>query len=390
MREYLITDFGAISDTDIPQTDAVQKAIDACRDNGGGRVVIPKGTFTIASVRIWSDTELYLQSGAVLQGSENCDDYVSFDAPEHITLRTDMEMIPEYYHRSWSEYRRAMIAAYGETCISIIGEEGSVIDGRDCFDPNGEEGFRGPHGIFLASCENVKLSGYTAQNCGNFMHELNCCKNVHMKNVTCLAGHDATHFHYAENVIIEDCNFMTGDDCIAGIGFKNVIIRRCKINTSCQCFRTGGSNMLVEDCHFYGPGYYPHRYTIVKGRDNILPREQGRHNTVSFMMFFASTTYPAKEPADNIVIRNCLIENVDKLLDYVDGRLDRIQKGGTLAGLTLENVRFTGLKEASHIIGNEDVKFTLKLKNTSFEFVPEATEKSLVSADSENVKIIVL
>ena len=78
-------------------------------------------------------------------------------APEGVELRTDMELICEYYKTifdkdPWDTYRRAMISAYGESNIAIIGEEGSVIDGRDCFDPDGEEGFRGPHGIFMTNC----------------------------------------------------------------------------------------------------------------------------------------------------------------------------------------------------------------------------------------------
>jgi hypothetical protein len=103
---------------------------------------------------------------------------------------------------------------------------------------------------------------------------------------------------------------LTGDDPIAGINIHNLIIRNCKINSSCNAFRIGGVDILVEDCHIYGPGYYPHRVTIVKNRYEVLPREAGRHNMLALVDYFASYVYP-DEPSRNIVFRNCLIENLD-------------------------------------------------------------------------------
>lgn len=51
--------------------------------------------------------------------------------------------------------------------ISIIGEKGSCIDGNNCFDAQGEELFRGPHGITFFNCSNIFLKGYTVENSGN-------------------------------------------------------------------------------------------------------------------------------------------------------------------------------------------------------------------------------
>ena len=64
--------------------------------------------------------------------------------------------------------------------------------------------------------------------------------------------------------------------CVAGINIKDLTVKNCEINTSCQAFRIGGHDILVEDCHIWGPGYYPHRKTVVQGKGVELPREQGR------------------------------------------------------------------------------------------------------------------
>ena len=342
MNRYLITDYGVKENCDALQTKEFQAVLDLCK-NGGGIVVVPKGRFYISSVRMWSDTTLYLETGAEIYGSDNCDDYEVYST-EGVEMRSDMELISQYYGTPWETYRRAMISAYGEKNISIIGEMNSVIDGVNCYDPNGEEGYRGPHAIFLTCCENVLFEGYTARHSGNFLHEANNCKNLTMRRVTCLGGSDGIHLHCTEDALIEDCLFKTGDDCIAGINIRNLLVRRCILNTSCNMFRIGGLNIRVEDMYAYGPGYYPHRKTVVLGKNKELPREQGRHNLIQLVDYFASTNYPF--PPSDIHFKNCVIDNAQGILWY---RADTgtLQSGSHLGTLTLENVCFTDLKENS-------------------------------------------
>ncbi|MBQ7339035.1 MAG: right-handed parallel beta-helix repeat-containing protein [Clostridia bacterium] len=364
---YVITDYGVIADSDALQTAAVQRVLDMCRE-GGGTVVVPAGSFVVSSLRMWSDTTLYLCAGAKLLGSEECGDYEVFEVPEGVQLRTDMELIVDYYNQEpWAEYRRAMISAYGEKNISIIGEEGSLIDGRDCYDPNGEEGFRGPHGLFITNCENVTMRGYTIANNGNFMHQLDNCQSVTMEDVTCLAGHDGIHLHHCVHTRLTRCRFITGDDCIAGINVKDLVVRDCEMNTSCQVFRIGGNDILVENCRMYGPGYYPHRMTVVRGKNDVLPREAGRHNLISVICHFASKPFPAEQPYGNFVFRNCTIDYADCLLHYY-ADFGSLESGAYLGDLTLENVKITNLAHPADIRPSEKVPLTVTLKNVSVDF----------------------
>jgi polygalacturonase len=92
-----------------------------CKDKVG-TVVIPSGTFKTGGLRMWSDTELYLCSGAKLVGSDICEDYEVYSVPEGIELRTDMELITQYYeNRPWDSYRRAIISVYGGKNIRFTG-----------------------------------------------------------------------------------------------------------------------------------------------------------------------------------------------------------------------------------------------------------------------------
>ena len=378
--KYCVTDYGVKVNCDTLQTKAFQRVFDLCKKQGG-TVVVPKGKYCVAALRMWSNTTLYLESGAELYGSEECDDYEVFPIPEGVEMRSDMEVISQYYGTPWETYRRAIITAYGEKNISIIGEPNSVIDGRNCYDPNGEEGYRGPHIIFLSCCENVLFEGYTARHSGNFLHEANNCKNVTMRRVTCLGGSDGIHLHCTKNTLIEDCLFKTGDDCIAGINVKDLLVRRCILNTSCNLFRIGGTNIHVKDCYAYGEGYYPHRMTVVKGKNEELPREQGRHNTLFLVDYFANKNYPEK-PSD-IHFEDCVFENIHSPLYY---RADSsfIQNGIYLGEFTLKNVRFTDLKDPSVPMATKDNPLKIVMENVSVHFQAPRGQKELFTVEENS------
>ena len=385
MKEYRVTDYGVKADCLDLQTKEFQAVLDLCKD-AGGKVVVPKGKFYLAAVRMWSNTTLYLESGAQLLGSEECDDYEIFDVPDGVEMRSDMELITQYYGKTWDTYRRAMITAYGQENISIVGEPGSVLDGRNCYDPNGEENYRGPHIIFLTCCKNVLFEGYTAQHSGNFLHEANNCRNLQMRRVTCLGGSDGIHLHCTEDAVIEDCLFKTGDDCIAGINVKNLSVKRCILNTSCNLFRMGGVNVHVEDCYAYGPGYYPHRMTVVKGKHDELPREEGRHNTLWLVEYFSSVNYLC-QPSD-LHFKNCVFENIKGLLFYM-ADANPLQCGTRWGTMTLENVRFTDLKETAVPWAAAESPLTVELKNVSATFHPSVSATKLIQlCDGSNTVVV--
>ena len=176
------------------------------------------------------------------------------------------------------------------------------------------------------------------------------------------------HLHCTKDALIEDCQFKTGDDCIAGINIQNLTVRRCVFNTSCNLFRMGGVGIYVEDCYAYGPGYYPHRKTVVKGKNDELHRTEGRHNLLWLVDYFASTNYPFT-PSD-MHFKNCVIENAEGIL-YYPADSDSLHSGTHIREFTLENVRFTDLKQNSVVWNTED-PITIRMKNVTFTFSEES------------------
>jgi polygalacturonase len=70
-----VLDFGAKGDGLTKNTAAIQKALDACAENGGGTVLVPEGVYLTGSLILHANTTLQLASHANLLGSSDIADY---------------------------------------------------------------------------------------------------------------------------------------------------------------------------------------------------------------------------------------------------------------------------------------------------------------------------
>lgn len=338
-------------------TDEIQQVIDTCRDNGGGRVIIPKGEYPIASLMLYSGITLYLEAGTKLVGSANWQDYTNFHVPStlayhHSRRVIDLWNLPPHYFN-------AMITAVEAENVAIIGEEGSEINGSDCFDPNGEEKFRGPMGIVMCKCSGITLRGYTFADSANWSHQLDSCKNVQIDHVTVLAGHDGFNLHHCTNVCIEECQIKTGDDCIAGYDARNVFIKNCYMNTSCNAFRFGGVNLMVEKCVVEGPGIYPHRVS-------------GRHNLLYAFEYYSLQDDDIRENSGNWKISECKFRNIDGFIHYVFGDEKEHQTNRPMEHVLVENSEITGLLKTSEYKGPEGTSGSIVFSKVTIGFREEA------------------
>lgn len=355
MKQFLITDYGAVSGRETLQTEKIQACIEACREAGGGEVLIPAGTFLIGSLRLYSNMTLHLQSGAVLLGSKDYRDYTDFHVPTTIKYLYD-----EYYIKAWnlpSYYFYGLITAFQAENVQVIGEQGSVIDGQDTFDVNGEEKFRGPMGIIMSQVRNLHLEGYTFQNSANWSHTLDGCQELAIENVTIKAGHDGFNLHHSSDIQVKDCRLESGDDCFAGYDIKNLHVSNCYLNTACNALRIGGEKLIFEGCIFEGPGHYPHI-------------SEGTHYTHGIFKYYSMDADAIDNPATGIVLKDCSMKDVEKLLVYDNGNKSFMQDNQPLKDVTLENVRIIGLAKTSVFKGNGS-PVTLKLRNVQIDCFKE-------------------
>ncbi len=305
-------------------TGIIQMAIDSCAADGGGVVIFPAGSFLCGGIQLKSNVTLQLDKGSIIKGSDKYADYQN----------------------------DAFIYGKDLTDIAITGE--GVIDGVDCYNPKGEEGFRGPHCIRLINCKNITLQGFTIKNSANWAINCRYCSFDTVKNVTILGGHDGLHTRFCNNFTVTGCDFRTGDDAFAGNDNRNFVITDCKINTSCNGFRMGCLNLTVERCKMWGPGEYIHKI-------------QKRKNMLSAFVHFSPKDERSALKSGNWLIKDIMIENVDHVYNY-NFEKGLWQTGQPVTTVRFEKVKATGILSAFNIIGDEKMNFNLDVQNSLFSF----------------------
>ncbi len=305
-------------------TQKIQKSIDSCFAIGGGTVHIPKGKYISGSLVLKSNVKLFLAKGAILQGSNDYHDYQN----------------------------DAFIYAKDAENISIEGE--GIIDGVDCFNPNGEENFRGPHCIRFLDCKNLIIRGVQIQQSANWAINCRYCSNGIVKNVSIRGGHDGLHTRFCKDFKVSNCDFRTGDDAFAGNDNQNFEIKDCKINTSCNGFRMGGENIKVSQCTLWGPGEYQHK-------------SQKRNNMLAAFVYFSPADEHPKLISKNWQLKDIKVSNVDNFYVY-NFKNGLWQTGKPLSTIIFENIEAKGLERAFEIDGGNDKKTQITIKNSQFSF----------------------
>ena len=408
---FSVLEYGAVANKDTVQTEFFQKALDECFLAGGGEVVVPEGEYIIGDIRIRSNTTLHLMENAVLLGSNNPKDYFNINADKLEPLPEEQNTLAIWYYPfEWikmgggfkkhlytvgSRWSYGLIRAAFAENIAVIGEKGSKINGRNVYDPEGEENYRGPHAINMHFCKNVKFSGYTVENSSNWAHAIFQSDNISFSNLTVLAGHAALHTRACTNVSIENCKLITGDDAIAGFDNLDVVVRNCEISSACSAFRFGGNNILVENCNVYGPCKYQFRGSFSQEEKvaGVTVSDKGRNNMLSFWTNFVTDDLPPRKIPGYITIRNCTIKNADRMLHLNLSGNEPWQRGVPPTDITFENVKIENVKFGLTAYGIENSPMVLNLKNIEYSFSEDCEETAMIRAaycneiNLENVKV---
>ncbi len=381
-----VTDFGAVANSNAVQTEAFQKALDHLFLAGGGEVEVPAGAYIVGDIRLRSNTTLHLLENAVLKGSKNPKDYRNILQDKLEPLPTKQATDARWYspyewkklgggfkthlYTAGSYWNYGIIRAVYAENIALIGEKGSLIDGNHVFDAEGEENYRGPHTINMHFCKNIKLYGYTVKDSSNWAHAIFKSEKIHFENLTVLAGHDAIHTRACSDVEILNCKLITGDDCIAGFDNINVTVKNCEISSACSAFRYGGYNILVENCHIYGPCKYPFRGSLsaedkISG-EHTAASAKARYNMLSLLTNFVSSDLPVRHAPGKIVFRNCLVENADRFLHLNLSGNEPWQIGHPPKDITFEKIKAKNISLGVYCYGDCEVPVTLNLEDIDY------------------------
>jgi polygalacturonase len=252
-RDFLITDFGAKAGGVESNTVPINKAVEACYKNGGGRVVVPPGIFRTGTIVLKDYVELFLEPGATLSASID---------------RNDFPLQPQPTYRSLKDAGgwRALIYASGANHIAVTGS--GIIDGNGAQQKPGPDAKTGdmdgrPRNILFISCKHVRVEGIYMRNSGIWnQHYLNCEDVVVDKiNVYNHANrnNDGIDIDGCRRFILSNSIFDTDDDavCLKSTGpapCEDVVITNCIVSSFCNAIKagtesTGGfKNIAISNC----------------------------------------------------------------------------------------------------------------------------------------------
>lgn len=232
--DYNIIHYGAVPDTSVLSTQAIQMAIDTCSASGGGRVVVPSGKYKTGTIILKSGVHLHLEQGAILFGSRNISDYLRIK-PAFIALRTKVET-------------RQLIFAEEAENIGISGF--GTIDGQgEAFEKvPGNEGITRPHMIQIINCREVRIENVKMQSSGAWMQHYLACNHLTIRGINVFnhanKNNDGIDIDGCENVVISDCIIDSDDDGIclkstSSAGCENIVITNCLVSSHCNALKMG-------------------------------------------------------------------------------------------------------------------------------------------------------
>ena len=305
-------------------TEQIQQAIDSVASAGGGTVLFRKGKYITGDLKLKSKVTVQFEEGVILESSSNLSDFGDWN---------------------WTN---GLIMGDSLKDIRIIGE--ALLDGIDLINPEGEEGFRGPHVIRLTNCDSLVIRDITIKRSANWAVNCRNCTNGIIENVKIRGGHDGIHTRFCKDFQIRDCDIRTGDDAFAGNDNQNFEIENCKVNTSCNAFRFGCYNLVVKKCSIWGPGEYEHL-------------SQHRNNTLSAFTHFSPPDEDPQLLNGKWLIQDVTIDRVDQIFNY-NFRDGLWQTGRPLTQITIADLKATNLKKAFNMIGDTARSLKLDIRNS--------------------------
>ncbi|MGN0149434.1 MAG: glycoside hydrolase family 28 protein [Clostridia bacterium] len=198
-----VCEYGVLGDGTTNNTKSIAKVIEIAEKRGGGVIYFPPGQYVTGTIELKDNMTLYLDSGAVILGSVNPDDYPM------ITKET-----LKGYNR---EGHSGLIKAFKCENVTIKGR--GVVDGRGMNWWNNPKNEHRPRAIQPILCNNVLIDGITIKNSAMWTVHPVCCNNVTINGITIKNPSDSPNTdginpESCSNVHISNCTIDVGDDCL--------------------------------------------------------------------------------------------------------------------------------------------------------------------------------
>jgi polygalacturonase len=410
--DFAIADFGAVAGSGNLCTESIQRAIAACVAAGGGRVVVPKGEFLTGAIHLQSKVELHLDDGAVLNFSTyprqylpvvftrfegmECYNYspliYAIDAHD-VAVTGSGTLDGQASTENWWSWKGSKNAAPGTKNQTVARKRlGQMVDDKIQVNERrfGEGSYLRPSFVEMYRCRNVLIEGVRIRR--SPMWELHPCMstNVIVRGVEIVShgpNNDGCDPESCRDVLIENCTFDTGDDCVAiksgrnndgrriGLPSENIVVRGCTMRDGHGGVVIGSEisggcrNVFAEDCQMDSP--HLERVLRLKSNaarggviENIYMRNVrvGRvaDAVLQIDFLYEEGKNGAFAPrASNIVMERVQVKETPRVLDVAGF------PGAKIEGVRVCNSTFEKVSKENRIQDAEDVQLIGCKSNTT-------------------------
>lgn len=324
---FNVTSHGAIDDGRTMNTDAIQSAIDAAHEAGGGQVLIPEGRFLTGSVILKSNVELHLADEAVLLGSTNPKDYLKLNRWKGLIMADHQENI-SITGSGTIDGQGAKLALHIDS-LFYVGE----VDSNDYELPMKRPlaPIR-PQVIELVHCQDVAVNGVTVRNGACWVAVFDMCNDLVIDSIRVESdaywNNDGIDLINCKNTIVSNCYVNTADDGIClksyfgafdGTEFcENILIQNCTVRSSASAVKFGTAsyggfrNIVVRDIKVYDTFRSAIALESVNGGflENVLVENITATNTGNAIFIRLGKKNKKYDPGyvRNVTIRNMTVE----------------------------------------------------------------------------------
>jgi polygalacturonase len=401
-REFDVTKFGAIGDGTNDCTKAFAAAIAACHNAGGGKVIVPPGNFLSGAIHLLSNVNLHLEKGATIQFSTdpkkflplvfsrdvaemmNYSPFIYAFEQENIAVTGEGTLDGQASKSVWMSWLKKADGAG----LTAMGDKEIPVAQRIM----GEGHFIRPNFVEPVRCKNVLIEGVRVVDSPMWeLHPL-YCTNVTVRGVS-ISSHgknnDGCDPDSCTDVLIENCVFDTGDDCIAvkagrdhdgrrvNIPCENVVIRDCKFKQGHGGVTMGSEtaggirNVFAENCEMDSPDLdQALRFKTNPARGGFIERIFIRNCNIAvarygiyITMRYASSGLSSGDaiPAvRDIDIRDCIFAKLTKQPIFIEGWSPSAQVSDvTIANCVFKNVAQPELTITNaariHLLNNQGI-----------------------------------
>jgi polygalacturonase len=407
-RDFAITDFGARSGGQDKNTKAFAAAIDAANAAGGGRVVVPAGTWLTGAIHLKSNVNLHVAEGATVLFSTDPADYpIVFTRWEGIEL---MNYSPLIYAKgqeniaitgngtldgqssaehwwSWKGPWSGGTVTHGwmQGMVDQRPARAKLFKMAEEFVPVqqrvfGEGSYLRPAFIQPYDCDRVLIEGVKVRGAPFWQIHPVLTRNIIVRGLD-IMGHgpnnDGCDPESVDMMLIEDCTFDTGDDCIAvnsgrnadgrrlNTPSQNIVIRNCRMReghggiTVGSQISGGARNIFAERCNLDSPNLNcAIRFKNNALRGGFLEDFYFRDITVGQVKSAAIVCdFNYEEGAkgnyrphlSNVFIERMTVAQAKRVID------SQGLPGAPVGTITLRNCRFNGVTDASVVTHTQSV-----------------------------------